>query len=67
MFVNAFDLYQLHCHIVFSTKGRAPLIHSEWKGGLHAYLAGVTRHHHGIPLSINGVADHLHLLVTPSR
>ena len=53
----------LHYHLVFSTKDRAPLIAVGWRARLHAYLGGVVRNVEGVPESIGGVADHVHLLI----
>ena len=53
----------LLAHIIFSTKERAPLIDAELRPQLHAYLGGIIRELNGTPLVINGVADHVHLLV----
>jgi len=50
-------------HIVFSTKNRAPLITPEREQRLYEYIGGVIRGLGGILLCINGVEDHLHLLV----
>jgi REP element-mobilizing transposase RayT len=53
----------LHYHIVFSTKDRAPLITTEWRDRLHAFLGGTIKTLDGIPQAIGGVADHVHLLI----
>ena len=53
----------LHYHIVFSTKGRAPLIADIWRERLHAYLGGILKSLGAVPQAIGGVADHVHLLV----
>jgi putative transposase len=50
-------------HVIFSTKERAPFIDDDLRPGLHAYMSGVVRELKGTPLIINGVADHVHLLV----
>jgi REP element-mobilizing transposase RayT len=50
-------------HIVYATKGRAPLITSTLKPHLHQYLGGTVRGLGGVPIEINGVEDHVHLLV----
>jgi REP element-mobilizing transposase RayT len=50
-------------HIVFGTKGRAPLIYSEIRPRFHQYLGGTVRGLGGIALAIGGVEDHVHLLV----
>ena len=53
----------LHTHIIFSTKNRSPLIGSEWRGRLHAYLGGIVKGLGAVPLAVGGTADHVHLLV----
>jgi putative transposase len=53
----------LHYHLVFGTKEHEPLIASAWRDRLHAYLGGVIRTLDGVPETIGGVADHVHLLV----
>ena len=53
----------LHFHVVFSTKDRMPLIATEWRERLHAYLGGVVRNVDGIPEAVGGIADHVHLLL----
>jgi REP element-mobilizing transposase RayT len=53
----------LHYHLVFSTKGRRPLIESHWRAPLHAYLGGIVRSLGGVPQAVGGTADHVHLLV----
>jgi putative transposase len=50
-------------HIVFGTKGRLPLITDEIKPKLHEYLGGTVRGLGGIAFEINGINDHVHLLV----
>jgi REP element-mobilizing transposase RayT len=50
-------------HIVFATKERAPLITDAVRPALHEYLGGITRNLNGTALEINGVADHVHLLI----
>jgi REP-associated tyrosine transposase len=53
----------LHYHIVFGTKNHEPIIPPAWRGKLHAYLGGMLRTMNGIPESIGGVSDHVHLLI----
>jgi putative transposase len=53
----------LLAHIIFSTKERMPLIRSEFKSELHAYMGGIIREIGGKAVIINGTADHVHLLV----
>jgi REP element-mobilizing transposase RayT len=53
----------LHYHLVFSTKGREPLIADQWRDRLHAYLGGATRTIDGVAEAIGGTRDHVHLLI----
>lgn len=50
-------------HIVFGTKGRLPLITADIKHRFHQYLGGTVRGLGGTALAINGIEDHVHLLV----
>ena len=50
-------------HIVYATKERAPLITNALRPRLHEYLGGTVRGLGGIPIEINGTADHVHLLI----
>jgi putative transposase len=55
-----------HCnllyHIVFSTKGREAWLTSGIRPRVHQYLGGAIRDEKGIALTINGTADHVHVL-----
>lgn len=51
-------------HLVFSTKDRYRWILPEWEPRLHAYLGGIVKGMEAMPLKINGVEDHVHLLVS---
>jgi REP element-mobilizing transposase RayT len=53
----------LHYHIVFSTKERRPFIRDSWRAKMHEYLGGTARGLGGVPESVVGVADHVHILV----
>ena len=54
-------------HILFSTKHRQPLITSMVENRLYGYLGGIIGGQKGIALEINGVVDHVHLLVKLSQ
>jgi putative transposase len=54
----------LHYHLIFATKHRKPLIATEWRSDLHAYLGGTLKGLGAHPQGIGGVADHVHLLVS---
>jgi len=53
----------LHYHLVFSTKNRLPLIEESWLSDLHKYMGGTVTGLGGVPQEIDGIADHVHLLV----
>jgi putative transposase len=50
-------------HVVFGTKARTPLIRAEIRSRFYEYLGGIVRGLGGIALEINGVDDHVHLLI----
>ena len=50
-------------HIVYATKERAPLITADIKSRLHEYLGGIVNGLGCVPMEINGMAEHVHLLV----
>jgi REP element-mobilizing transposase RayT len=49
-------------HIVYATKERAPMITNDLRPRLHGYLGGIVRGLDGVPIEINGMADHVHIL-----
>jgi len=51
-------------HIVWSTKHREPVITTDIKESLHAYMGGIVRDYEGSLLKINGMPDHVHLLLS---
>jgi REP element-mobilizing transposase RayT len=50
-------------HIVFATKDRFPLIQPEWENELYGYLVGIVKNQGGEVIAINGMPNHVHLLV----
>jgi putative transposase len=51
-------------HLVFGTKDRAPLISIEIKEALFAYMGGIIREIGGKAIIVNGMPDHVHLLLS---
>ena len=51
-------------HVVFSTKERRRLISPELQNRLYPYLGGIARENKMKALSIGGVEDHVHLLLS---
>ncbi len=58
------SLSSLHVHLVFGTTHRKPLITPELKPRLYAYLGGIAREMNAKAVVVNGMPDHVHLLVT---
>ena len=50
-------------HAVFSTKDRQPIIHSDFRNDLFAYMGGIVRELSGKPFIINGMPDHVHMAI----
>jgi putative transposase len=61
------SLVSMHVHIVFSTKNRAPWIDAELQPRLYGYGGGIVRGETGRMLTIGGMPDHVHLLVSMGR
>ena len=51
-------------HVVFSTKDRTPLIATQIRPELFAYLGALVKELKGIPIIINGIDDHVHMLIS---
>ncbi len=50
-------------HCIFSTKDRVPVIVPKLAPELFAYMGGIVRSLDGIPMLINGVVDHVHMMI----
>jgi REP element-mobilizing transposase RayT len=61
--VVAHSFTNLLVHVVFGTKGREPWITPGPESDLHGILGSAVTEEGGTPLLINGVEDHVHLLV----
>jgi putative transposase len=59
------DTYtQLFFHVVFAVQGRQKLISPKWEKELYKYICGIAVRKEQKVFAINGVADHLHLLIS---
>jgi putative transposase len=54
---------QIHIQFVFTVQNRDCIIQNNWKDELYKYITGIVRNHLHKPLIINGMPDHLHLLI----
>lgn len=58
------DTYsQIYIHIVFAVKGRDNLLSKRWKEELYKYITGIITNEGQKLIAINGMPDHLHILV----
>ncbi len=39
------------------------MLTEDWRGAMHAYLGGIVKNLSGVALEVNGIEDHVHLLV----
>jgi putative transposase len=61
------SLSQVYVHLIFSTKGREPLLLGSLRGQMHAYLAAVLNNHDSPAIRVGGTADHIHALLRLSK
>ena len=62
------SLVMAYLHITFSTKHREPYLrNNDTRNNLFAYMAGICKRMRGPAILINGVEDHVHLLVKQSK
>ena len=54
---------QLYTHLVFAVKGRQSLIQPDWKETLYKYIAGIISNQKQKLMIINGMPDHVHILI----
>ncbi len=54
---------QLHIQIVFAVKYRKHQINQLWKTELYKYISGIIEHQQHKILCINGMPDHIHILI----
>jgi putative transposase len=61
------SLAQILVHLIFSTKGRAPLLCDDIRPELHPYMATILKGMDSSAILINSVADHTHVLFHLSK
>jgi len=54
---------QLYFHVVFAVNGRKELIDKNWKDELYKYITGIVSNKDQKLMFINGMPDHVHLLI----
>jgi len=54
---------KIYIQIIFAVKGRKNLIHNDWKSELYKYITGILTNKGQKLIAINGMPDHIHILV----
>lgn len=54
---------QIYIQIVFAVKGRDSLIQASWEEELYKYISGIVKNKEQKILAINGMPDHIHMLI----
>ncbi|WP_423820364.1 IS200/IS605 family transposase [Salinimicrobium sp. TIG7-5_MAKvit] len=58
------DTYsKIYIYVIFAVKGRHSLISKNWDDELYSYITGIVKNKGQKLLRINGMPDHLHLLI----
>jgi REP element-mobilizing transposase RayT len=55
---------QIYIHYVFAVQNRFSLIQENWKTQLYKYMNGIVEQQGHKPFAINGMPDHVHILVS---
>lgn len=55
---------QLYFHIVFAVQGRSNQVDKEWKDELYKYITGILKNKKQKLMIINGMPDHIHILIS---
>ena len=61
------SLSKLFVHIVFHVKNNKIKIRNQDKNDLYAYMGAIIKDNYSIPIIINGVEDHVHILCVMSK
>jgi len=54
---------QIHIHAIFAVQNRQSLIRNDWRNELYKYITGIVQNHNHKLLQINGIPDHVHILL----
>ena len=61
------SLSKLYVHIIFHIKSPSTKIRKEEKSELYSYIGSIIKDNESIPIMINGVEDHVHILCVMSK
>jgi putative transposase len=54
---------QIYIHVIFAVKGRQNKISPDWKDELYKYISGIVSNKKQKLIYINGMPDHIHILI----
>jgi len=54
---------QIYIHLVFAVRARDNLIQCSWETELYKYINGIISRKEQKPLALNGMPDHIHILI----
>tara|TARA_R100000951_G_scaffold105116_1_gene98711 strand:- start:212 stop:673 length:462 start_codon:yes stop_codon:yes gene_type:complete len=54
---------QIHLQLILAVRSRKGIINPSWEKELYRYISGITERNNHKLLAINGVPDHLHILI----
>lgn len=54
---------QIYIHVVMVVKYRQPMIYADWEHTLYKYISGIVREKGQKLIAVNGMPDHVHLLL----
>lgn len=54
---------QVYLQVVIVVKGRANLLNKEWRTEVFKYISGIITNKGQKPIIVNGVGDHVHILI----
>ena len=61
------SLTKIYVHITYHVKNNIVKIRNEEKNELYAYMSSIIKDNGSIPIIINGVSDHVHILCIMSK
>jgi putative transposase len=61
------SLSKLYVHLIFHIKNYSTPIRDQDKKDLYAYIGSIIKDNGSIPILINGISDHLHILCIMSK
>ena len=54
---------QIYIQVVFAVNGRTNLLQKPWRDEVFKYMSGIIKGKNQKPIIVNGVSNHVHLIV----